>query len=191
VNTSQVDPSRVIVSPSLNVFPFIIIVLFSSFIVMSEHHDTQHFHIPLATTAAWDVIPHLAVSIPWDATIPTISSGDVSTLTNITFFHCSFRSCAVCALNTICPQAAHGEAGSPLVKSSAVFFAAGSICLCNNASSCSGCTLSTAVFSSINPSFTMSTAIFTAAAAVLFPLLVCNIYSFHSWIVNSISCISL
>ena len=189
--TSQVDQSNVIISHSLKVFHFTIIVLFASFIAISEHHETQHFPIHLATTAAWDVIHHLAVNIPWDATIHTISSGDVSTLTSITFFQFSFRSCAVWALNTICHIAAHGDAGNHLVKSSAVFFAAGSICLCNSASNCSGCTLSKAAFSSINHSVTISTAIFTAAAAVLFPFLVCRIYNFHSWIVNSISCISL
>jgi len=131
------------------------------------------------------------VSIHCEATIHTISSGEVSILTSITFFQFSFRSCAVSALKTICHAAAHGEAGNHFVKSSAVFFASGSICLCNSASNCSGCTLSKAVFSSINHSFTISTAILTAAAAVLFQFLVCRIYNFHSWIVNSISCISL
>jgi hypothetical protein len=51
-NTSQVDQSRVIISHSLKVFHFTIIVLFASFIAISEHHETQHFPIHLATTAA-------------------------------------------------------------------------------------------------------------------------------------------
>jgi len=147
-------------------------VCLASSIVISEHHDTQHLPIHLATTAACEVIHHLAVRIHCEATMPTISSGDVSTLTSITFFHSSFRSCAVCALKTICHAAAQGEAGNHLVSNSAVFFASGSICLCNNASNCSGWTLSKAIFSSINFSVTISTAIFIAAAAVLFQFLV-------------------
>ena len=45
--------------------------------------ETQGLPIPLATTAAWLVIPPLAVNIPLAACIPCISSGEVSTLTKI------------------------------------------------------------------------------------------------------------
>jgi hypothetical protein len=61
--TSQVAQSKVIISHSLKVFQFTIMVLFVSFIAISEHHETQHLPIHLATTAACDVIHHLAVSI--------------------------------------------------------------------------------------------------------------------------------
>jgi hypothetical protein len=50
--TSHVAQSKVIISHSLNVFHFTIIVLFASLIAISEHHETQHLPIHLATTAA-------------------------------------------------------------------------------------------------------------------------------------------
>ena len=58
---------------------------------------TQHLPIPRATTAAWEVIPPRNVTIPWELTIPSISSGDVSSLTNTTGcdLAASTASCAV------------------------------------------------------------------------------------------------
>lgn len=52
-----------------------------SFTRISEHPETQHFPQPRATTAAWDVIPPLAVNIPAAACMPPTSSGLVSVLT--------------------------------------------------------------------------------------------------------------
>jgi hypothetical protein len=46
------------------------------------HPQTQVLPHPLATTAAWLVIPPLAVSTPLAAHIPPISSGEVSSLKN-------------------------------------------------------------------------------------------------------------
>jgi hypothetical protein len=51
-NTSHVDQSKEIISHSLNTFPFITNDFSCSFTCTSEHPDTQHFHIHLATTAA-------------------------------------------------------------------------------------------------------------------------------------------
>ena len=50
----------------------------------TPHPATHTLPIWRATRAAWDVIPPLAVSMPSDAFIPLISSGDVSIRTRIT-----------------------------------------------------------------------------------------------------------
>ena len=178
-------------SPSLRVFPFMVSVFFSSLMSASLQPATQHLPMPLATTAAWDVMPPLVVKMPCAAFIPIKSSGDVSTLTKMTFSPASFLLWASSASNTILPTAAPGEAGNPLPKTVAVLVASGSSCLCNNWSSCAGSTLNTACFSSIKPSFAISTAILTAAAAVLLPLLVCSIHNLPSSMVNSMSCMSV
>ena len=69
---------------------------------------------PRATRAACDVIPPLAVSIAFEANIPCISSGEVSSLTKTTFnpLSCSFF--ALSGSKTICPTAQPGPAGSPI-----------------------------------------------------------------------------
>ena len=59
------------------------IVFATSLTFISPQPATQHLPIPLATTAACEVIPPLAVSIPCALTIPSISSGEVSCLTSI------------------------------------------------------------------------------------------------------------
>ena len=46
--------------------------------VKTLHPATQVFPIPLVTTAACEVIPPRAVRMPFAATIPEISSGEVS-----------------------------------------------------------------------------------------------------------------
>lgn len=55
--------------------------LSASFTRISAHPEMQHFPHPRATTAAWDVMPPLAVRIPAAACIPPTSSGLVSVLT--------------------------------------------------------------------------------------------------------------
>ena len=60
-------------------------VLFSSLTLASEQPATQHLPIPLATTAACEVIPPLSVRMPSAATMPARSSGEVSALTRRTF----------------------------------------------------------------------------------------------------------
>ena len=102
-----------ITSPSRYSLPFTTILLSDSYTAIALHPATQHLPIPRATTAAWDVIPPLAVRIPSAATIPARSSGEVSSLTSITFLPAAAASAASSALNTISPQAAPGDAGSP------------------------------------------------------------------------------
>ena len=82
--------------------------------MISERPDTQQVPIPRATTAACDVIPPRTVRIPCEAFIPSISSGDVSSLTRTTFLPASAHVLASSAVNTICPLAAPGEAARPL-----------------------------------------------------------------------------
>ena len=55
----------------------------ASFTRTLEHPETQHFPQPRATTAAWEVMPPLAVRIPTAACMPPTSSGLVSVLTYI------------------------------------------------------------------------------------------------------------
>ena len=80
--------------------------------VIAEHPDTQHAPIPLATTAAWLVIPPLTVKMPCATFIPSISSGEVSSLTRTTFSPLAAQAFASSAVNTILPQAAPGAAAS-------------------------------------------------------------------------------
>ena len=66
------------------------------------------------TTAAWDVIPPVAVRMPCDTNMPRMSSGTVSRRTSTTALPASDQRTASSALNTTCPLAAPGEAASPL-----------------------------------------------------------------------------
>ena len=145
--------------------------------------------MPLATTAACEVIPPLDVKIPFAACIPCISSGEVSILTNIVFCIISLSRSASSDENTTLPLAAPGEAGKPFAITSILLFS--SKVGCNSVSRELGSILIIACFLEINFSLTMSTAIFTADFDVLFPDLVCSIQSFLFSIVNSTSCISL
>ena len=69
--------------------------------------------IPRATTAAWLVIPPLAVNIPLAFTIPSKSSGDVSSRTNITCSPSDALFAASFAVKAIFPTAAPGDAARP------------------------------------------------------------------------------
>ena len=81
-----------------------------------------------------------------------------------------FNASASLAEKVIFPDAAPGEAGSPLAITS--FFAFGSRVGCNKVSNIFGSILNNASSFLINFSLTISTAIFIAAFAVLFPDLV-------------------
>ena len=158
---------------------------------MSPQPDTQHVPIPRATTAAWLVIPPRTVRIPCEAFIPVISSGDVSRRTRTTFSPLAAQFSASSAENTILPQAAPGEAPSPLPIGVAAFNAAESNCGWSSVSRFLGSIIATASFSVLIPSSTRSHAILRAAWAVLLPFLVCSMYNLPCSTVNSISCISL
>ena len=157
---------------------------------MAPAPETQHLPIPRATTAACDVIPPRAVRMPSALAIPARSSGDVSIRTIITLCPLAAHSCASSAWNTICPQAAPGEAGSPCVMTLALERASLSNTGWRSSSSFCGSQRHIAVFSSMSPSFTRSMAIFTIAVPVRLPLRVCRNQSLPSCTVNSMSCMS-
>ena len=163
----------------------------SSLILISPQPDTQHAPIPRATTAACEVIPPRTVKIPSDTCIPSISSGLVSKRTKITLWLRLASWIASSAVNTICPQAAPGEAGRACAIGFALFKSSTSKRGCNKESNCLGSTIIKASSLVIIPSSTMSHAIFSAAAAVRFPLRVCSMNKFPFSIVNSISCMFL
>ena len=166
-------------------------VLFSSSTFNSPHPATQQVPIPLATTAACEVIPPRTVKIPWAAIIPSISSGEVSSLTKTTFSPFSALSLASSAVKATFPQAAPGEAGNPLAIALVFLSDVASNVGCRSESNCFGSTFKIASSLLNIPSETKSTAIFKAAWAVLLPFVVCKKNNFPSTMVNSISCISL
>ena len=130
--------------------------------------------MPRATTAAWLVIPPLAVKIPSAALIPARSSGLVSMRTIITWWPSSCQCSASSAKKTTCPQAAPGLAGRPRVSTFAVICASLSNTGCRSSSNLLGSHLKRAVFSSISPSRKRSIAILTIAVPVRFPFRVCK-----------------
>ena len=175
-----VVPSREISEPSVKVFPPRVNFLFSSSMMISPQPDTQHVPIPLATTAAWDVIPPRTVRIPWAAFIPVISSGDVSRRTSTTFSPLAAHSTASSALKTTLPQAAPGDAPRPFPIGAAALSDFASNCGCRRVSRLRGSIMATASSSVLIPSSTRSQAIFNAAWAVLLPFLVCSMKSLRS-----------
>ena len=95
-----------------------------------------------------------------------MSSGVVSQRTRITLSPARPRSSAVSASKTISPTAAPGDAFSPLAATSSDAF--GSSIGWSSWSSWAGSIRATASSREISPSSTMSTADFSAAAAVRF-----------------------
>ena len=75
--------------------------------------QTAVFPIPLATTAACEVLPPRLVKIPCAATMPPKSSGLVSRRTRITLRPLFDASYAFLESNTTSPTAAPGDAGIP------------------------------------------------------------------------------
>ena len=128
--------------------------------------------MPRVTTAAWLVMPPVAVRMPSAASMPWMSSGFVSLRTRIVGFFSAFRRNASSAWKTAMPLAAPGEAGSPFA--STAFVAFGSMRWCSSWSRSPGGTRSTASFRSISPSFAISTAMRTAAGPVRLPVRVCS-----------------
>ncbi len=186
--TSPVVPLSVIVSPSWTLMSPAMKTPASSKTDILLHPTMQHLPMPRATTAAWLVMPPLAVRMPCALAMPATSSGEVSDLMSITFSPLSFARIAFLELNTALPVAAPGDAGRPF----AIVFVGylGSMVGNRSCSSWFGSILKTASSFFIMFSFTMSTAIFIADVAVLLPVLVWSMYSFSFSIVNSMSCIS-
>jgi hypothetical protein len=150
--------------------------------------DTQGLPMPRATTAACEVIPPRVVRMPSAACMPWMSSGEVSTRTRMTRLSLALSVSASSAENTISPDAAPGEAGSPVAMS--LRSALGSMVGCSSWSSAAGSMREIASLREINPSFARSTAIFSAALAVRLPARVCSIQSLPCSTVNSRSCMS-
>ena len=119
-------PSTEIISPSASVPPGYVTTFSVVLISKSAQPVTQHLPIPLATTAACEVIPPCVVTIASLATIPSISSGDVSGRIKITFSPCSCCSFASSAEKTTFPLAAPGLAGNPTVEITVAFVKASS-----------------------------------------------------------------
>ena len=144
--------------------------------------------MPRATTAACEVMPPRVVRMPSAACMPWMSSGEVSTRTRMTRLPWALSVSASSEENTISPEAAPGEAGSPLAIT--LRSAAGSMVGCSSWSSAPGSMRVTASLRVIRPSLASSTAIFSAALAVRLPERVCSIHSLPCSTVNSRSCMS-
>ena len=87
-----------------------------SLITICSQPDTQGLPMPRATTAACEVLPPRLVRMPCAWKKPWMSSGLVSSRTRMTFSPAWPRASAVLASNTILPEAAPGEAGSPCAR---------------------------------------------------------------------------
>mmetsp|Transcript_4710 Transcript_4710/g.10814 ORF Transcript_4710/g.10814 Transcript_4710/m.10814 type:complete len:384 (+) Transcript_4710:524-1675(+) len=124
VRTSPVAPLREIQSPVENFLPSIVSVLDVSSMCSSAHPHTQGLPHPLATTAAWLVMPPLHVRMPSDACMPDTSSGLVSCRTMMTLTPCLAIASASSDPKTICPTAAPGDAGSPCAMTAPLYLAA-------------------------------------------------------------------
>ena len=114
-------PSSEIISPSPKTLSFVLSSFLSSETMISEQPATQHLPICLATTAACDVTPPFAVSIPPAAIIPARSSGDVVSLTSMAFSPFFTAASASRALKYIFPLTAPGDAGSPFATAETPF----------------------------------------------------------------------
>ena len=145
--------------------------------------------MPRATTAACEVMPPRVVRMPSAACMPWMSSGEVSTRTRMTLRPCALSVSASSAENTISPEAAPGEAGSPVAITlrSALGSMVGMQELVERRRIDARHRLLARV---IRPSFASSTAMRSAALAVRLPERVCSIHSLPCSTVNSRSCMS-
>ena len=170
--TSPVVPSIVIWSPSLIVVPLAENFRCRTSTSIDEAPTTHGRPMPRATSAACEAVPPVWVRMPFASTIPCTSLGFVSTRTRITALPCLPHATAVSASNTAPPEAAPGDAGTPLASGET--FAAGSTRGNRSCSSCRGSMRATASFLVIRRSLTMSTAMFTAASPVRLAERVCS-----------------
>ena len=95
------------------------------------------------------------------------------------------------AVKTSLPDAAPGPAGSPFTRGVAPVSALGSMMGCSSSSSCFGSRRWTAVAWLMSFSSSMSIAMLSAAVPVRLPTRHCSIQSLPSWIVNSMSSMSV
>mmetsp|Transcript_14086 Transcript_14086/g.33213 ORF Transcript_14086/g.33213 Transcript_14086/m.33213 type:complete len:403 (+) Transcript_14086:829-2037(+) len=186
---SPEEPLMEIQSPSRNTLPPSVICLASSSTNMSVQPHTQGLPHPRATTAACDVIPPRCVRMPLAACMPPMSSAHVSVRTSSESLPSRFNARASSEWKTSCPTAAPGEAGSPDPITSSLYLLAN--CGWSIWSTCSGLTSCRQSSLEISPSWNISTAMRMAAGPVRFPLRHCSMKRMPSWMVNSMSCMSL
>ena len=189
--TSPVEPSIETASPSRMTLPATFIVLALALMSRAPQPTTEGLPIWRPTTAACDVMPPVAVRMPWATDMPWMSSGTVSIRTSRTFLPFCAQATASSAVKTTAPVAAPGEAGRPFAATGTDRRALGSKIGCSSWSSACGSTFRRASFLVRTPSSHMSTAICTAASPVRLPLRVWSMYRVFSWMVNSKSCTSL
>jgi hypothetical protein len=139
---------------------------------IASQPETQGFPMPRATTAACEVLPPRLVRMPCAAKKPWMSSGLVSSRTRITLSPSLPRRSAVSASNTIAPEAAPGDAGSPCASDRDR--CAGSSVGTSSCSRSIGLMRASARSFAINPSATISTELVTIARAFILPLRVCR-----------------
>ena len=77
------------------------------------------------TTAACEVMPPVAVRMPWATCMPWMSSGTVSIRTRTTFLPLCAHATASSAVKTTAPVAAPGEAGRPFAATATFLRALG------------------------------------------------------------------
>ena len=158
---------------------------FSASILRASTPHTHGAPMPRAITAAWEVLPPWLVRMPSAAIMPARSSGLVSQRTSTHLRPASAAATASAAENTASPTAAPGEAFRPRASTSYSAFL--SNCGCSSWSSCSGSTRMTASSLEMRPSFSISMAMCSAAAAVRLPTRVYSMYSLPCSMVNSMS----
>ena len=118
--TAPVAPSMDIKSPACTTVSITWKYPSSILTFTSSAPQTATRPMPRATTAACEVLPPREVKIPWAATMPGRSSGEVSLRTKITGTPANAWSTAVLESKTTRPTAAPGEAGIPVVNFSVV-----------------------------------------------------------------------
>ena len=168
--TSPVVPSIESMSPSPRVRPATLSFLALASMWRVPQPTTEGLPICRPTTAAWEVMPPVAVRMPWATLMPWMSSGTVSMRTRRTRLPFCDQATASSAVKTSAPVAAPGDAGRPLAAISAFARSLGSKIGCRSWSSAWGSTFRTASSLVRMPSSTRSTAMWTAARPVRFPL---------------------
>ncbi len=183
-NTSPVEPSRLIMSPSRTTWSPTRATRCAASMSISSAPTTAVRPIPRATTAAWEVLPPRAVRIPVAAIIPPRSSGLVSLRTRTTRSPAAARRTASALSNTAAPVAAPGEAAMPRVRT---VRSPGPNCGNMSWASCSPLTRVSASSMVMRCSSTSWVAIRNAAVAVRLPTRVCSIHRVPRSTVNSMS----
>ncbi len=114
------EPSIETASPSRITLPATFMVLALALMSSAPQPTTEGLPIWRPTTAACDVMPPVAVRMPWATDMPWMSSGTVSMRTSRTFLPFCAHATASSAVKTTAPVAAPGEAGRPFAATATV-----------------------------------------------------------------------